>query len=625
MKTLTIKSKLLVVAAVAVLGLLSIGVLVVMNTDSRQSLETAERALLYSKAHMLTLRRYEKDFQARKEMSYVASFKEELEQAKQQLDVVVQQLSDTGVDLSELKTMGFYMDTYADTFKQLVERQQAVGLDYLSGFYGTFRSAAHEAEANLDNTPEVEVSLLTLRRYEKDFMLRRDEDYVSEFKAEVANFHELLNQAVEREAMTPALATETGQYIDRYATEFYKMADAEIVIGLDMDDGINGKMRAAIHEMEDRFARAEEQLHEAIMAELKAGERILFVGILLVALIVIAICVWVSRSIYVPIGHFRTQMQDIVNTRNLSVRVNHPQGDELGDMGAAFDQMLGMLQELMGQIQGAASQVGAAANQMSGASSELKNLSDAQLKEVEQSSVAVNEMNSTIQEIARNANEAAATVMQTLDEVERGAGAGLEAKAEIEKLTEEVKAAARAMLTLEENSKSIESVLDTIQGIAEQTNLLALNAAIEAARAGEQGRGFAVVADEVRTLAQRTRESTVSIRGTIAEFQVGTQDAVNKVTRSNQCAETGISLVTQSADILGNIRNMMYQINDMNTQIATAAEEQTHAAEEINRNVNRVAEISHTLTEQSDDTSGAAQELLAMGRDLNATVNQFRH
>lgn len=625
MKTLTIKSRLLMVAAVAVLGLLSVGILVMINTESRQSLENAERALLGSKASMLILRRYEKDFQARKEMSYVDSFKDELSLAKHQLDEVIQSLSNTDTDLSDLKTMGVYLDTYAETFTQLVERQQAVGLDYLSGFYGTFRSAAHEAEAKLENNPEMTVSLLMLRRYEKDFMLRRDEDYVSEFRAEVDNFRELLGQAVELEEMTPELAAEIGQNLERYAAEFYRMAEAEIAIGLDLDDGINGKMRAAIHEMEDRFGQVEEKLHEAILAELKVGERTLLVGILLVALIVVGISLWVSRSIFVPIGRFKDKIQDIVDTRNLSVRVNHPLGDELGDMGAAFDHMLDTLQELMTQIQGASSQVGSAANQMSGASVELKTLSGAQQKEVEQASVAVNEMNSTIQEIARNASEAAATVTQTLEEVERGAGAGLEAKAEIETLTEEVKAAARAMLTLDENSKSIESVLDTIQGIAEQTNLLALNAAIEAARAGEQGRGFAVVADEVRTLAQRTRESTVSIRGTIAEFQSGTQDAVNKVTRSNQCAETGISLVTHSAEILDNIRQMMYQINDMNTQIATAAEEQSHAAEEINRNVNRVAEISHTLAEQSDDTSAAAEELLAMGNVLNTSVNQFKH
>lgn len=625
MKTLTIKSKLLVVAAVAVLGLLSVGILVLLNANSRESLETAERALLSSKASMLSLRRYEKDFQARKEFSYVDSFNEDLVLAKQQLDLVVESLSQTDVDLSDVKTMGVYMDTYSGTFNQLVEQQQLVGLDYLSGIYGTFRNAAMAAEANLDNSPVVKVSLLMLRRHEKDFMLRRDDDYVSEFRAEVETLREALDEAVANDEMTSALAAETWGHVETYASEFYRMAEAEKLIGLDAEEGINGKMRAAIHEMESRFEVVEHNLSQEMASAIRAGERMLFMGILIVALIVIAICLWVSRSIYVPLGLFRAKMQSIVDTRNLSVRINHQQGDELGDMGAAFDSMVGMLQELMGQIQGAAGQVGAAANQMSGASVELKNLSDAQLKEVEQGSVAINEMNSTIQEIARNASEAAATVMQTLDEVERGAGAGLEAKAEIEKLTEEVKAAARAMLTLEENSKSIESVLDTIQGIAEQTNLLALNAAIEAARAGEQGRGFAVVADEVRTLAQRTRESTVSIRGTIAEFQSGTQDAVNKVTRSNQCAETGISLVTQSADILGNIRNMMHQINDMNTQIATAAEEQTHAAEEINRNVNRVAEISHTLTEQSDDTSGAAQELLAMGRDLNATVNQFKH
>ncbi|MBU3070228.1 HAMP domain-containing protein [Aestuariicella sp. G3-2] len=623
--TLTIKRKLLMVAAIAVLGLLLVWGLVAINATSQKKLEASEQVLLNAQITMLKLRRSEKDFIARRELSYVEVFQQDFAQAGRQLKTVEQLLQGSGVDTSSLTVMENYITKYADTFNQLVDIQQRIGLDSQSGLYGQLRKAVHEVEQNLSDNPELKVAMLMLRRHEKDFMLRRDVKYVTRFEEGVQSFISELEKTVAESRIGSDIASKVQTLMSRYSDDFERLVDAEKEIGLTKNDGVRGNMRSAIHAMEEQFETMQDELDSSILDELESGENKLLMGIVLVILVVATFSYWVARSIFVPIGRFKDNMVNIVETKNLSVRLNHTQNDELGQMGAAFDRMLDVLQELMKQIQDTATQVGAAAHQMSGSSVELQDLSASQNREVEQASVAVNEMNSTIQEIARNASEAAGTVTQTLDEVMSGTRAGEEARGEIQLLTEEVQAAAAAMLTLEENSKNIETVLDTIQGIAEQTNLLALNAAIEAARAGEQGRGFAVVADEVRTLAQRTQESTVTIRETIAEFQTGTHEVVGKVTRSNERAETGISLVSRSAEILGNIHNMMHQINDMNTQIATAAEEQSHAAEEINRNVNRVAEISHTLTEQSDNTSAAGKELLVMGNSLNEVVNEFRH
>lgn len=623
--TLTIKRKLLMVAAIAVLGLLLVWGLVAINAASQKKLEASERVLLGAQTTMLTLRRSEKDFIARKELTYSDTFQQDYARAGRQLKTVGQLLQGSGVDTSSLQVMESYIEKYAETFNQLVGIQQRIGLDSESGLYGDLRKAVHEVEQNLSDNPEIKVAMLMLRRHEKDFMLRRDMKYVTRFNEGVQTFKSELEKAVSESRMESEVASQIQVLIDRYSNDFNRLIAAEKEIGLTKSEGVRGDMRKAIHAMEEQFETMQDELDASILEELESGENKLLMGIVLVILVVATFSYWVSRSIFVPIGRFKDNMVNIVETRNLSVRLNHAHNDELGQMGAAFDRMLDVLQELMKQIQSTATQVGAAAHQMSGSSVELQDLSASQNREVEQASVAVNEMNSTIQEIAKNASEAAGTVTQTLDEVMSGTRAGEEARGEIQLLTEEVQAAAAAMITLEENSKNIETVLDTIQGIAEQTNLLALNAAIEAARAGEQGRGFAVVADEVRTLAQRTQESTVTIRETIAEFQTGTHEVVGKVTRSNERAETGISLVSRSAEILGNIHNMMHQINDMNTQIATAAEEQSHAAEEINRNVNRVAEISHTLTEQSDNTSAAGKELLVMGNSLNEVVNEFKH
>ena len=194
----------------------------------------------------------------------------------------------------------------------------------------------------------------------------------------------------------------------------------------------------------------------------------------------------------------------------------------------------------------------------------------------------------------------------------------------VEALAEEIETSSNAINLLKEDSVSVGAVLDVIRGIAEQTNLLALNAAIEAARAGEQGRGFAVVADEVRTLAQRTQESTQEIREVIERLQGGADTAVERMTGSSRKVGENVDAANNAGAALANITEAVKQIVDLNVQIASAAEEQTTVTEEINRNMVNISEQTDITAESAQSLATAAQELRNLSDNLHQTVGRFK-
>ncbi len=231
-------------------------------------------------------------------------------------------------------------------------------------------------------------------------------------------------------------------------------------------------------------------------------------------------------------------------------------------------------------------------------------------------------MTSTVQEVARNAAEASKAAKSADGDAKSGALVASEAIGGIDSLLSGVDAAAQVIRNLEKESENIGSVLDVIRGIAEQTNLLALNAAIEAARAGEQGRGFAVVADEVRTLASRTQQSTQEIHDMIQRLQDGAVNAV-KVMEGAQ-AQNSSDLVEKAAESLAAIAGAVSNINDMNTMIASAAEEQSAVAAEMQANMNNIREVSDRSAEGAQQTAQASEELARLATEQQALMAQFR-
>jgi methyl-accepting chemotaxis protein len=309
---------------------------------------------------------------------------------------------------------------------------------------------------------------------------------------------------------------------------------------------------------------------------------------------------------------------------NLTARVDYKSKDEVGRISDAINMIADQFHSAVGKIMDSVSQLASAAEETSVVTGQTNEGINQQLTETSQVATAINEMSATVQEVARNAVDAAGAAQEADSTFHQGKQVIDKVITAIGDLAGEVEKAGGVIQELEGESKNIGSVLDVIKSIAEQTNLLALNAAIEAARAGEQGRGFAVVADEVRTLAGRTQESTQEIEEMITRLQCGANNAVKVMAEGKEMTLVGVDQAAAAGEALQTINEAVARISDMNTQIASAAEEQSAVTEEINRsivNINQVAEQSATGAQH---VSAASDDLARLAEQLKGLVEHFK-
>lgn len=303
---------------------------------------------------------------------------------------------------------------------------------------------------------------------------------------------------------------------------------------------------------------------------------------------------------------------------DLTVDIQVTQNDEIGKLQSAMSLTANELRNMINQITGITHSLSDSASLMSG-NTEMTNRSiTRQLAGLEQVATAMNEMTSTVQEVSRNANQAADAANNADQESQKGNSVVLSTINSINHLATEVENATTVINTLKDDTNNISIILDAIKGIAEQTNLLALNAAIEAARAGEQGRGFAVVADEVRTLASRTQQSTEEISQMIQRLQQGANSAVTVMQVSYERAQETVEQATQAGSSLKSITAAVATISEMNLQIAHAAKEQTEVAEDINKNIIDINTIA-------DETAAGSQHVAQTSSELSQLANQLSH
>ncbi|WP_425502122.1 methyl-accepting chemotaxis protein [Pseudomonas piscis] len=282
------------------------------------------------------------------------------------------------------------------------------------------------------------------------------------------------------------------------------------------------------------------------------------------------------------------------------------------------------LRELIGGIRDGVTQIASAAEQLSAVTEQTSAGVNSQKVETDQVATAMHEMTATVQEVARNAESASQAAAAADGEGREGDKVVAQAIEQIERLASEVVRSTEAMTVLQQESDKIGSVMDVIKTVAEQTNLLALNAAIEAARAGEAGRGFAVVADEVRGLAQRTQKSTEEIEELVAGLQNGTQQVAAVMHNSRVLTDNSVELTRKAGASLGTITRTVSSIQSMNQQIAAAAEEQSAVAEQISRNIINVRDVSEQTAAASEQTAASSVELARLGGQLQMMVSRFR-
>ncbi|CAI8889561.1 Methyl-accepting chemotaxis protein PcaY [Pseudomonas marginalis] len=350
----------------------------------------------------------------------------------------------------------------------------------------------------------------------------------------------------------------------------------------------------------------------------------LVVGLLVIATLLTLLFAWLlTRSITLPISQALEAAEEVAEG-NLTRPIKVDGNDEAGRLLAAMAKMQDKLRDTLQRIAGSATQLASAAEELNAVTDESARGLTRQNNEIEQAATAVNEMTSAVEEVARNAVSTSEASRNATTSAGDGRDLVQETVSAIERMSGDVQATATLIGELANESRDIGKVLDVIRGLADQTNLLALNAAIEAARAGEAGRGFAVVADEVRALAHRTQQSTSEIERMIGSIQAGTEHAVDSMRNSTERAESTLNIAKGAGMSLDTINTAIVEINERNLVIASAAEEQAQVAREVDRNLVNIRDLSVQSATGASQTSAASSELSRLAVDLNGMVGRFR-
>ncbi|PIB53745.1 methyl-accepting chemotaxis protein [Pseudomonas sp. 2822-17] len=408
-------------------------------------------------------------------------------------------------------------------------------------------------------------------------------------------------------------------------------ADLEVLIDAPSDtitgvQNLPGKGNAVVAEL----YKAQDKLQDALLnalerrAQEKTSERLFILGMFAVLGLLL---VYVFSGIYSAMR--RTINDALVATQliaqgDLSVRIQVRGKDEMADVGNGLNHMVQAFSSSLAHVERSSQSVSDAAERIGVSIDRAKRAMSAQQSETEQVATAINEMTTSVADVAQNTEGAANAAEHASQSSNTGLAKMQETRMTIEALADEVERSAQKVSALAQHSQQIGGVIEVIRNIADQTNLLALNAAIEAARAGEQGRGFAVVADEVRTLASRTQNSTEEIRRIIQELQLATGDAVEQMKAGKLRAQECIESADQASTSLDAINDGVEQIVGMNTQIASAAVQQHAVSEDINRNVTEIRNGSLALMKGIEDNAVTAEELSLLAEELRSVVSRFK-
>ena len=398
-----------------------------------------------------------------------------------------------------------------------------------------------------------------------------------------------------------------------YNNEYTPALDAEF-------DTIRNQLWSIRSLIEEKQSQLRQQADDSI----ESSKIVIEVG-MGVAILAACFALWLSnRFIVKPIQDVEKAMSEIASgDGDLSQRMKVQGNDEIARLSEAFNEFVGKIHVTVEQVIFASNAVRSEMENIKSLTQSVAEFSANQQQESEVVAAAVHEMQATSAAVSGNAVDAATASNTATREVESANSTLALTVGSIERLASDIENASGVVHNLDADVKSIASILGVIKGIAEQTNLLALNAAIEAARAGEQGRGFAVVADEVRALASKTQDSTGEIESMIERLEQGAKQAVNVMNESKDSGEKTITQAETAATSLAEIRSSIGMMNEMNTQIATAASQQSHVSEEVNQNVQRIAESTMQMVEMASSAENACMALAEQCESLDRLVSQF--
>ncbi|MBA5763504.1 methyl-accepting chemotaxis protein [Vibrio sp. 404] len=615
----TIKAKLLAINAILLVGVICYGMFEQYSLNNMHELELASVENAEAEIDLLTLRRHEKDFIARHDIKYQQRFNQTFSQLTERLRQLEQRIKEHNLGLDgRINVITATLEQYGVKFGQLVNQIEIIdskttGQSLVNKLTDS-RKLLRDEVISLNN---LEAKLKLSELMEKDFQYLA---YPSErTELELA---ESLQSFYQQFAYLPMLQSS----FNNYQTDLVNLFKANTQLGLSPSLGIRGALRSTVHTTEKEILSLQGEIESSILlaADQVKMQLHVFGGVL--ALILSGLLMLIGRNIIGRIQMINTMMHDIAKGNgDLTVRMNATGKDELAQLAGSFDTFTSKLHSLIKDV-AQAKDVLDESSSLSALSAN-KSMGNAEQQKIESESVAtaVNQLVHTSHEITSNIEHAAASASNMKDSSQLARDITHRASSSMQTLSVDIANSQSLIEQLEEQSHQINSVVSTIQGIAEQTNLLALNAAIEAARAGEHGRGFAVVADEVRDLSMKTDNSTRQIESTISNLSSQIQTTVSIMAASQQQAESTMQNTLQVVDAIDEVNQQIEDLFGMNAQIATASEEQSMVSNEIDRNITQIASLASDTYQEVQESVRYSEQVSEVNSKLDSLVAQFRY
>lgn len=622
LQNLTIKRRLQLNALTVALAMLAFLYVIITGSQTTLKLTNITQQAEQLNIHQLQLSAHEKNFLFYKQPQALSLFEQEYAQLNKQIIQLQSQMQDSEIDTQQITLYMRLIKSFYSDFNEVVRLQKSIGLHQDDGLYGQLRSAVHEVESLLNQQDEYQLLtlMLQLRRAEKDFMLRLDEKYLASFQDHV----DTLQQKITSSSLSQNIKSNLKNLLSNYQSAFQTLVKAQLELGVDLDSGALGRMQQSVEQSDQLVMQLVADTKLQVEASIAKAQSVAIMVFIISGIIVLTLVYLTSRSIIVPVERIYQSINKIRRNNDLTVTIEQIGNDEITIMSKDFNSLIGDFNNLINEVSGALNALNIATENLSESTAATSSGMQDQLHEADMVATAATEMQATIQDISHNTEAAAKKAESTNLSAQQGRSEVESTVAHIRGLSDSLEHASSVVSLLEKDGETIGSVLDVIRAIADQTNLLALNAAIEAARAGEQGRGFAVVADEVRSLAQRTQESTSEIEGIINTLQQRTQEVVSIMHQCRSQGDESASQANRAGELLGAITEDVQTIMEMSTQIAVAIDQQSQVASEVNKNVVSIRDIARNTSGHAANNAQTSEEVSAQARVLFAAIDKFK-
>jgi len=626
MKNLSIRLQLIIIFIVFLISSIIGAIFFQYSITKMENLGKSKFYITTVNKDILILRKNEKDFLARKDMKYFDKFNKNfntllknIEQFKSTVD------KNNKVALDEIDRVEKSVKKYREKFIELVKIQQKIGLHYKDGLYGGLRKAVHQAEVKFKEFKYDKLlkDMLTLRRNEKDFMLRYLDKYITKFNT---NYEKMKNNVINSTKLTDEAKSSSLESLKIYKERFLKFADGVKEKGLNPKSGKLGELRKIIHESSAVVNEVTERILDMTNVEIFELRKFNLIIVVVNIVVVIILLLIISRRIYSEILSLRETATDLADNgeADLTQRLNINGNNEITQANSKINKFIERIQSTLDGIKSSSSETASVANELSVTAMQVG-------KRVEKEAEIIEGNVKSSEDITALINSSVEKATATKDDIISASDNLNSVRAEILNMvskiqhTSEVEAELSSKLNqLSNDAEQVKSVLTVINDIADQTNLLALNAAIEAARAGEHGRGFAVVADEVRQLAERTQKSLNEINTTISVIVQAIIDASDNM---NKNAETIQDLSSVSTQVESKINETNKIMNESVSVANESLNDSVDIATKLNARIKNTAHMSQLANSNArnvEEMATAIEHLHNMTEELSAQLNSFK-